>query len=227
VRPFDPAFIGLHAANPNSSGEMSSKMIPKAYPEEKMGVFCSSNGKVEVIEYSDLPMDLQRERLPDGSLRFIAGSIAIHLIGVEFIERVANDPSFALPYHRAEKKIPCIDPATGAAVAPSTNNGVKLEKFVFDALANCRGSIVFETDRVEEFGPIKNATGVDSVETSKALQTLRAANWLEACGVSVPRRGDGTPDCVLEISPATATSASELSTAKFPKTIERGARLAF
>jgi UDP-N-acetylglucosamine/UDP-N-acetylgalactosamine diphosphorylase len=205
---------------------MSSKMIPKAYPEEKMGVFCSSNGKVEVIEYSDLPMDLQRERLPDGSLRFIAGSIAIHLIGVEFIDRVANDPSFALPYHRAEKKIPCIDPVNGHPIAPAANNGVKLEKFVFDALAHCRASIVLETDRVEEFGPIKNADGIDSVATSKALQTLRAANWLEACGVNVPRRADGVPDCALEISAATATSASELAKTALPKSIERGARVA-
>jgi UDP-N-acetylglucosamine/UDP-N-acetylgalactosamine diphosphorylase len=205
---------------------MSSKMVTKAYPEEKMGVFCSSAGKVEVIEYSDLPMDLQRERLPDGSLRFVAGSIAIHMIGIDFIDRLANDPSFALPYHRAEKKIPCVDPATGAAIAPTANNGVKLEQFVFDAISTCKSSIVYETDRSEEFGPIKNATGVDSVESSKALQTARAASWLEACGVSVPRKPDGSPDCTLEISPATATCAAELATTPLPKAIERGARLA-
>jgi UDP-N-acetylglucosamine/UDP-N-acetylgalactosamine diphosphorylase len=64
---------------------------------------------------------------------------------------------------------------------------VKLERFVFDALPLCRSSIVYETDRVEEFAPIKNATGVDSVESSKALQTARAARWLEAAGVKVPR----------------------------------------
>ncbi len=226
VRPLDPAFIGLHAAASDSSAEMSSKMVTKAYPEEKMGVFCSSAGKVEVIEYSDLPMDLQRERLPDGSLRFVAGSIAIHMIGIDFIDRLANDPSFALPYHRAEKKIPCVDPTTGAAITPTSNNGVKLEQFVFDAISTCKSSIVYETDRAEEFGPIKNATGVDSVESSKALQTARAASWLEACGVSVPRKPDGSPDCTLEISPATATCAAELAKTPLPKAIERGARLA-
>ena len=226
VRPLDPAFIGLHASASDSSAEMSSKMVTKAYPEEKMGVFCSSAGKVEVIEYSDLPMDLQRERLPDGSLRFVAGSIAIHMIGIDFIDRLANDPSFALPYHRAEKKIPCIDPATGTPVVPAANNGVKLEQFVFDAISSCRSSIVYETDRSEEFGPIKNATGVDSVESSKALQTARAAAWLEARGVAVPRKPDGSPDCTLEISPATATCSTELATTPLPKAIDRGARLA-
>jgi UDP-N-acetylglucosamine/UDP-N-acetylgalactosamine diphosphorylase len=223
VRVLDPVFLGLHGAAPDSSAEMSSKMVPKVSPEEKVGVFCEAGGRVEVLEYSDLPMDLQRERAADGSIKFIAGSIAIHVMGVEFVHRLATDPRFALPYHRAEKKVPCVDVESGQRVEPTSNNGVKLEKFVFDALALCRGSIVYETDRVEEFAPIKNATGADSVESSKALQTLRAARWLEACGVKVPRREDGTPDCVLEISARTATSAEELKGKSLPREIERGA----
>ncbi len=226
VRAVDPVFLGLHAGARDSSAEMSSKMVPKVAPEEKVGVFCKARGKVEVIEYSDLPMDLQRERLQDGSLRFIAGSIAIHAIGVAFVERLVSDPKFQLPYHRAEKKIPCVDPATGATVTPTANNGVKLERFVFDALAMARGSIVYETDRVEEFAPIKNAAGADSVESSRALQTLRAARWLERAGVAIPRRADGSPDCVIELSPRTATCSEHLAGAKLPKAIERGARVA-
>jgi UDP-N-acetylglucosamine/UDP-N-acetylgalactosamine diphosphorylase len=147
-------------------------------------------------------------------------------MAVAFIKRLATDPAFALPYHRAEKKIPCIDPETGGAVVPAANNGVKLERFVFDALPRCRSSIVYETSREEEFAPIKNATGVDSVESSRALQTARAARWLEVAGVAVPRRADGTPDCTLEISPLTATSAEELAGKKLPPRIDRNARLA-
>jgi UDP-N-acetylglucosamine/UDP-N-acetylgalactosamine diphosphorylase len=205
---------------------MSSKMIKKTGPDEKVGVFCQVNGKVEVIEYSDLPKDWQEQRLPDGSLRFVAGSIAIHIMSVEFVERLATDSAFALPYHRAEKKIPCLD-ENGQPVTPAKNNGVKLERFVFDALAMCRGSIVYETDRIEEFAPIKNAEGVDSVESSKRIQTLRAARWLEAAGVKVPKK-DGAPDCVLEVSARTATSADELAAKKdkLPRVIEPGARVA-
>lgn len=221
----DPAFIGLHAAAPDSSAEMSSKMIPKAYPEEKLGLFCTADGRTQVIEYSDLPMELQRERLPDGSLRFLAGSIAVHVMSVEFIERLATNPRFSLPYHRAEKKVPCIDPETGEKVEPKEPNGVKLERFVFDALPLCESSIVYETDRVEEFAPIKNATGVDSPESCRRLQTKRAARWLEAAGVSVPRREDGEPDCTLEISAATALRAEDLRRASLPKAIEPGAKL--
>ncbi|MEK6702942.1 MAG: UDPGP type 1 family protein [Planctomycetota bacterium] len=200
VKVCDPLFVGLHASAPDSSGEMSSKMVAKAAWDERVGVFCLVNGKLDVIEYSDLPQALGRATNPDGSLKFNAGSIAIHMLGVAFLERLATDPAFALPFHRAEKKIPCVDPATGAPITPAANNGVKLERFIFDALARAKASIVLETDRVEEFAPIKNATGADSVESCKKLQTLRAARWLACCGVTVPMTPSGEPDCIIEMS---------------------------
>lgn len=235
VRAVDPVFLGLHVgagtargrAVAPSSGEMSSKMIRKSGPDEKVGVFCQIEGKTQVIEYSDLPRARQEQRGGDGELRFVAGSIAIHIMSVEFVGRLATDPDFALPYHRAEKKIPHADLKTGEVVGPQGINGVKLERFVFDALPLCRESIVYETDRVEEFAPIKNATGVDSVESSREIQTLRAARWLEGAGVKVPRK-DTAPDCVLEISARTAMSVEELVAAKekLPRAIEAGARVA-
>lgn len=86
--------LGLHAACADSSGEMSSKMLAKAYPEEKLGMFCVADGKLQVIEYSDLPMERQRERLPDG--RPAVGSPAIHAMSVAFVEKVTGDSGFAL-----------------------------------------------------------------------------------------------------------------------------------
>jgi UDP-N-acetylglucosamine/UDP-N-acetylgalactosamine diphosphorylase len=216
VKVADPVFLGLHAAAPTSSREMSSKMIPKAYPEEKLGVFCRVGDRIEVIEYSDLPKERAKETLPDGSLRFLAGSIAVHALGVAFVERLNTDAAFELAYHRAEKKVACIDPATGTPVEPKENNAVKLERFVFDAIAMCRpvkgepGSIVYETERVEEFAPIKNATGVDSVESSREIQTERAARWLESVGVKTPRKDDGKVDAVLEINGRTAVDREDL-----------------
>ncbi len=225
VRVLDPVFIGLHASAPDSSAEMSSKMVPKAYPDEKLGVFCNVRGKLDVIEYSDMPKELANARDANGQLRFLCGSIAIHIIGVNFIEKLATDPAFALPYHRAEKKISCLNISTGAPVNPTTNNGVKLERFVFDALARCKSSIVYETDRVEEFAPIKNATGTDSVESSRELQTQRAARWLEAANVKIPRTPEGKLECIIEISPLTATSAEELKRSQLPKEIAKGSSL--
>lgn len=214
VRTLDSAFLGLHASAPDSSGEMSSKMIPKVSAEEKVGVFALVNkgGKqvVDVIEYSDFPPALAKETNADGTLKFNAGSIAVHTLGVPFLQKLASDPRFELPYHRAEKKIPTIDMETGEHVQPASNNGVKLEKFIFDAIPMCAKSIVLETDRIEEFAPIKNASGVDSAESCTQIQTLRAARWLESLGVSVPKKADGTPDVVLEIDPSHGSTPDDL-----------------
>ncbi len=226
VKVADPVFLGLHAGA-TSSGEMSSKMIPKAYPEEKLGLFCRVADRIDIIEYSDLPKEVAAERLADGTLRFLSGSIAVHIVGVAFVERLNTDAAFQLPYHRAEKKVPCIDIETGKPLDPKENNAVKLERFVFDAIPLCHpvngepGSIVYETDRIEEFAPIKNAAGVDSVESCREIQTERAARWLEAVGVKAPRKGE-KPDCTLEINGRTAVEREDLKRATLPKAIGAG-----
>lgn len=225
VKIADPVFLGLHAAAPDSSGEMSSKMLAKSGPGEKVGVFCLADGKLDMIEYSDMPPALANATNEDGTLRFLAGNPAIHALSVAFVERLATDAEFKLPYHRAEKKIPCVDPLTMARVEPTANNGVKLEKFVFDALPRARASLIYETDRVEEFAPIKNATGADSVESSGKLQTLRAARWIEAAGGKVPRKPSGEPDCVIEISPLAALDAEDLRARAGGLVIEPGSRV--
>ncbi len=226
VKVIDPLFVGLHALD---RCQMSSKMVPKAYPKERLGNFCMVDGRVTVIEYSDLPDELAEQRIRggprDGQLRFQAGSIAVHVIRVDFVEAINASGDFALPYHRAEKKVPYWDFDRDAPVDPPQPNAVKLETFVFDALPLCERSIILETDRVEEFAPIKNADGVDSPATSRALQIERAARWLESRGVRVPRNAEGEPDAVLEIRPLTAIEPDDLDPASLPKTIARGSEV--
>ena len=224
VRVIDPVFIGLHAEAEDSSGEMSSKMVPKRDATERVGVFCTSKGKLLIAEYSDLDKKLAAEKDERGMLRYISGSPAIHMISVDFITRLneQSDSGAALPFHRADKKAPFIDMATGKLVEPTEPNGVKLETFVFDALAECESSVVLETDRIEEFAPIKNAEGEDSAATSAAIQTERAARWLEKAGVKIPRDAQGQPDCRLEISPLVAMSPRDLLDRKLPESIASG-----
>ena len=208
VRCVDPAFIGWHLA---SGSEMSSKMVPKAYPEEKLGHFCLQGGKVVVIEYSDLPMELQREKGKDGQLRYRAGSIAIHILDREFIRRVTGAGSAsALPFHRADKKIPTID-AAGHPVKPDKPNGVKFELFVFDALPFARNSVVIETARADDFSPVKNAEGVDSPRTCREVQLLNFGRWLVANGAGVPRDATGLPDRPIEVSPLFGTDEASFA----------------
>ncbi len=223
VKVVDPLFLGLHAVD---GCGMSSKMLPKAFPKEKLGNFCLVDGRVTVIEYSDLPDELAEQRTDDGQLRFRAGSIAIHAIRVDFVESLNTSGSgFGLPYHRAEKKVPYLDLDSGQRVEPETPNAVKLETFVFDALPLCEHSIVYETDRVEEFAPIKNASGVDSAESSRDIQIERAARWLESHGLNVPRDGQGKVNTVIEVQPTTAVEFEDLGDVDLPRSLEPGREL--
>jgi UDP-N-acetylglucosamine/UDP-N-acetylgalactosamine diphosphorylase len=181
----------------------------KAGPLEKVGNFCLVDDKVTVIEYSDLPDEAAHRKNDDGTLAFELGSIGIHVISVSFIEKLNQGGDFALPIHRAVKKIPHVD-ETGTLVKPEEPNGVKLETFVFDALPMAENSVILQTLREEEFAPVKNATGTDSAEVTRKMMIDRAATWLEAAGVNVPRKSDGSPDCVLELAASFALTPEDL-----------------
>lgn len=217
VQCIDPLFLGLHDL---TGSEMSSKTIPKANALEKVGNFVFADGAVQVIEYSDLPESLALQTNADGTLRFNAGSIAIHALSVSFIERLNEGGRLKLPWHRAEKKVPYVDDS-GTPVKPDQPNAVKLEQFVFDAIPLAKNAIVYTTDRAEEFSPVKNAEGVDSPATCRRDQIRRAAHWLRHAGLEVPVT-HGEPDVVLEISPLFATSAVQLTTRHLPEMIKSG-----
>lgn len=221
----DPVFIGLHACSPESSGEFSSKMVAKAHAHEKVGVFCRVGETLSVVEYSDLPQELAEMTNDQNELMFNAGSVAIHVISVSFINKITTDPDYALPFHRAVKKVPHFDTKTGQHIDPPEPNAIKLEQFVFDAIALTDRSIVLETDRVEEFAPVKNATGADSIETSKQLQSQRAANWLSSAGVAIPINDDGSVNATIELSPLTALCPEDLVDQELPASIDHGASI--
>lgn len=204
---FDPLFIGLHDLD---KAEMSSKAVIKTGPKEKVGNFGLIDGKVSVIEYSDLHDELAEKRNPDGSLVFELGSIAIHIINRTFVENL-NIAGFTLPLHKAVKEILHID-KQGNFIEPAGPNGVKLESFVFDALPLASKSIILETLRSEEFAPVKNAAGIDSVESAREMIVARNAAWLESAGVSVPRRPDGSADCLIEIASSFALEKEDVKT---------------
>jgi len=218
----DPLFLGLHADAPDSSAEISSKMVAKTSPDEKVGVFCRSDGKTIICEYMHLPAELADQRDADDCLRFGAGSIAVHIISVKLVEDLTEGGSFSLPLHAALKTVPHIDPETGRRVEPAEPNAIKLESFVFDALPEARSPIVLETSRTEEFAPIKNKHGADSPATSHQLQSDRAGAWLESFGVRVPRTDDGHVAARIELSPLTALDRADLANVKLPDQIKPG-----
>jgi UDP-N-acetylglucosamine/UDP-N-acetylgalactosamine diphosphorylase len=213
---FDPLFIGLHTLD---ESEMSSKALKKEKPNDQVGNFCLVDGKITVIEYSDLPHELAKKRNPDGSLVFNMGSIAIHIINRSFVERL-NKEEFALPLHRAVKKIPYID-EHGNFIKPSEPNGIKLESFVFDAVPLANKSIIFETMKEQEFAPLKNATGTNGPDYVRKRISARAADWLSSADIKVPTKPDGSINATVEIAPSFALEKEDIKEKidKIPKII--------
>ena len=177
VSTINPLFIGLHDLQ---KSDMSSRSLTKTGPFEKLGNFVSIGDRISIIEYSDLPEEKALEKDESGQIKYRAGSPAIHILRRDFIEQFASG-EIKLPYHRAEKKVAHVD-ENGQLVTPEQPNAVKFETFVFDALPFAKNPLILEADRTEEFSPVKNMTGVDSLESSKTDQIQKAKNWLLKAG---------------------------------------------
>ena len=225
ARMIDPVFIGLHADESVSSAEATSKMVEKTDPAERVGVFARREGRLGVVEYSDLTSEESEAAGPDGRLRFHAGNIAIHLLGRSFVERIVGEGQSGLPWHRAIKAMSYWDPDANRMVDPELPNVLKVERFIFDVLRHAERSAVLPVDRAVEFAPIKNADGQDSPETSRRLQSDLHGLWLEECGVDMPRDDQGHVDASVEISPLTAMQPDDLHRNDLPSHVDRGASL--
>ena len=190
VSTINPLFIGLHDLQ---KSDMSSRSLTKTGPFEKLGNFVSIGDRISIIEYSDLPEEKALEKDESGQIKYRAGSPAIHILRRDFIEQFASG-EIKLPYHRAEKKVAYVD-KNGQLVTPDQPNAVKFETFVFDALPFAKNPLILEADRGEEFSPVKNMTGVDSLESSRADQIQKAKNWLSKAGHKYRE------DSIVEICP--------------------------
>ena len=184
--------------------EMSFKVVEKTDPAERVGVVVKTARGLEVIEDSDLPEEAAERRDADGRLALRAGSIGIHLLSVDFLDRLLEG-DFSLPYHVAHKKIVHVDDA-GNVVHPDTPNGYKFETFIFDALPLARKGVIMETIREREFAPVKNATGNDSPDTARALMQNEWRRWIVAAGLADAREIEDRP---IEISPLYALDEPE------------------
>ncbi len=188
----DAEFIGYHLL---ANSELTSMAVPKQTPQDRVGVFAMIDGQMQVIEYSDMPDDVAAERDASGSLKFWAGSIAVHVFGVAFLERALALKN-ALPFHIARKKVPFVD-ATGSLVQPKEPNALKFERFIFDLLPHAKNPLVVEFEEREVFAPLKNAPGAerDTHEYVQRHMVEQQRRWLEAAGTHV---SDGVK---VEISP--------------------------
>jgi len=201
-----PMAIGYHIL---SGSEMSTEVVAKETPLDRVGNVIQVDNRLYVVEYSDLPDDLAHKRSPDGGLLLWAGSIGVHIINVDFLFRM-HEQAEALPYHLAYKKVPHYVPGQGI-VTPTKPNAIKFERFIFDLIPHARNAIVIEVNAAEHFAPLKNAPGADCDSPDHVRRQMIALHrsWLQQNGVGVC---DGV---AVEISPLFAVEPSDLK-GRFP-----------
>lgn len=198
----DPELIGLHH---EQQAELTTNVVEKSSPTERMGVLVDINGRTEIIEYSELTEAQASARDSNGQWIFWAGNTAIHVVRLSFFDRLTAD-GCQLELHLAHKKMPHVD-RDGQLVEPTEANAYKFERFIFDALPLAENALIVEGDREREFNPVKNATGSDSPETSQAALNRIAKQWLTEAGQSIPA------DKAVELSPLIALDAEQLQQA--------------
>jgi UDP-N-acetylglucosamine/UDP-N-acetylgalactosamine diphosphorylase len=210
VQVCDPEFIGFHLL---AGSQVSTQVVAKSDPAEKVGVLAEIDGRTRIIEYSDLPQKDAERRTVGGSLELWAGNIAVHVFDVDFLNRTAATAG-GLPFHTARKKVPYID-ESGKLVEPAETNALKFEKFIFDLLPAAERTLVVEVAAAEAFAPVKNAPGskTDSPGTARAAMIARHTAWLEKAGVKVVAE---TP---VEISPLWALDETDVAARITPGTV--------
>lgn len=158
----DPCFVG---AVIQKNCVVGAKVVRKNAPDEKIGVVCLEDGHPSIVEYYELSEEMAEAKDANGNPAYYFGVILNYLFSVAELERVLEK---RLPLHIVEKKITHIN-EEGKQVKPETPNGYKFENLVLDLIHQMESCLAFEVVREREFAPIKNMTGVDSVESAKVL----------------------------------------------------------
>jgi|688.fasta_scaffold08250_13 UDP-N-acetylglucosamine/UDP-N-acetylgalactosamine diphosphorylase len=199
--PLHPEFLGYHLL---TAAEFSTQVVLKREPGERVGAVIESGGVHRVVEYSDLAPDLAAARLPDGRLRFHAGSIAVHAFARSFLDRAAATTD-SLPLHLAFKAVPFVD-AAGVRQVPAGPNAIKFERFIFDLMPLARRVCVVQIEAADGFAPLKNAPGAaaDTADHVRAALVAHARRLLAFRGITV------ADDVPVELDPALVLDARDI-----------------
>ena len=157
----DPCFVG---ATIQKNCVVGAKVVRKVAPDEKVGCMCLEDGRPSIVEYYDMTPELMEAKNEKGDPAYNFGVILNYLFFVPDLEKMMA----GLPLHVVEKKIPSLD-ENGQLVKPEAPNGYKFESLVLDMIHQLSSCLPFEVVREKEFAPIKNKTGVDSVESAREL----------------------------------------------------------
>ena len=158
----DPCFVGATIATDSAVG---AKVVRKNAPDEKVGAMCLEDGRPSIVEYYDMTEELMSAVDAEGEPAYNFGVILNYLFREKDLEEIVMKK---LPLHLVEKKIPYLD-EEGRKVKPESPNGYKFEQLVLDMIHELGSCLPYEVVRNYEFAPIKNETGIDSVESAREL----------------------------------------------------------
>lgn len=158
----DPVFIGATMESGCVSG---AKVVRKADPYERVGALCLEDGKPSIIEYYELTPEMAEATGENGSLLYGFGVILNYLFRVDALMEISRK---RMPMHIVEKKVPYLD-ENGQMQKPESPNAYKFETLILDMVYLMDNCLSFEVEREREFAPVKNAVGVDSVESAREL----------------------------------------------------------
>mmetsp|Transcript_20498 Transcript_20498/g.24851 ORF Transcript_20498/g.24851 Transcript_20498/m.24851 type:complete len:538 (+) Transcript_20498:369-1982(+) len=209
VQVADPVFIGCCETKKADVGNLS---CPKAAWNEKVGVVAMKGGAYHIVEYSEIDEDMAKQTDANGLLVYRSGNICNHCFSMDFL-RLTALPALQKSYHIAKKKIPYVDEATGETVKPNTNNGIKLEMFIFDVFPLSKNMVVVECERAYNFAPVKNAPSTDETIAPDSPQSAQnmifsmCKEWLVAAGAKV----DDSSGNICEVTPLVSINGESLS----------------
>lgn len=158
----DTSLIGLAV---DRKVQIATKSLMKNSPDEKVGAICKSNGKIKVIEYSEMSDEMKNMINEDGELAYGESHIMCNLFSLNALKLLADKQ---LPYHIAHKKAEYLD-ENGISVKPTAPNVYKFETFIFDSWEYFNDIAILRGKREEDFAPIKNKEGIDSPQTAIEL----------------------------------------------------------
>lgn len=207
IKPADPLFIGHCYTQQTDCG---ARVVAKAYPEEKVGVFARRGAHVEVVEYSEMdPEEAASVDPGTGELRYAWSNVCMHYFTTDFLASMADKLKQQGQYHIAHKKIPSKDGPV---------QGVKLELFIFDTFPMAQQVTLMEVARDSEFAPVKNAPGSasDSPDTARHAILSLHQRWVQEAGGSVTG-AEG-----VEVSPLVSYAGEGLADLCSGKTFQQG-----
>lgn len=196
TKSIDPIFIG---ACIHKQVECGNKVVWRASKSEKVGVTADFNGRMHILEYSEIPQELADSADSNGKLLFGAANICNHYLSLSFlVDKVL--PNISGIYHLANKKITYWDAEQKKTITPTNPNGVKLEMFIFDVFPLAEKWTVIEVNRDDEFAPVKNEPGnsQDSPDTARMLISNQGEKWLKKVGANVTKAEETS---IVEVSP--------------------------